>query len=115
MRAIFVALGLVLIVSRAEADVSVANVLEMADSSDQQVQMLNNTFIAGFVHGLIWADTEYEQEGKGRLFCPPPKLVITPAVMIQLLRNYMKGREPFKVFSFGLVGISVLRDAFPCK
>lgn len=61
-----------------------------------------------------WANTRLAYEKKNPLFCPPPKLSMTPDQTIDIFRQYVKSHVIATQTPAGLVMLWALEDTFPC-
>ncbi|BCH68033.1 MULTISPECIES: hypothetical protein [Rhizobium/Agrobacterium group] len=112
MRLLLSACALLIAGETSAAQSTVRGVVENAKTDE-----IRRTFIVGIARGIEAANVALGSQQRPLLYCPPPKLEVTPDQWLRILEVYLDSRPEDANRSVATMNIVLLwaaAEAFPC-
>lgn len=85
-------------------------------SQDAQDRAVTEVWLVGVESGLLWANSQLQQNGSPKLYCQPVKLSLTGDELVRILEEFGKAKDHPKAdeYPLGMVMLKALQRVFPC-
>ena len=102
-------------VPAAKAEQSVNEFFRLYNSAPPDGKQVLQLAIGQTQNGIDWVNFYLEQKKNLKLYCPPPKVALLDAQIIDMLRREVQTTPDMGNVPFGLALLLVSMKVFPCK